>query len=163
MGLLHWLLAASAASIVQASNSLRTFENTNIQRTIELGGSLTHVTTTYAFKALGSLGPNVYTLALSDLDDTRTSWFDVKLKGSTENVKVEKYGFNPKRCVGLIARLRLFYGYGMWTCMLTFMLQLDTAMPIYIPSSYRPWQRMRLPRLSLIPFLHTPLSHSQLL
>jgi oligosaccharyltransferase complex subunit alpha (ribophorin I) len=109
MGLVHWLLAASAASLVQASNSLRTFENTNIQRTIELGGSLTHVTTTYAFKALGSLGPNVYTLALSELDHARTSLFDVKLKGSTEDVKVEKYGFNPKRFVVSINALPDFY------------------------------------------------------
>lgn len=76
---------------------MRSFENTNVQRTIELGGSLTHVTTTFAIKAVGELGPNVYTLALSELDEKRTALFDVKLKGSKEELKLEKFGFNAKR------------------------------------------------------------------
>lgn len=99
MIVLHWLLAASSAALAAAaSSSIRTFENTNVQRTIELGGSLTHVTTTFTLKALGALGPNVYTLAMSELDHSRTSIFDVKLKGSTDELKLDEFGFNPKRC-----------------------------------------------------------------
>jgi oligosaccharyltransferase complex subunit alpha (ribophorin I) len=97
MMILHWLLAASSAALAAASSSIRTFENTNVQRTIELGGSLTHVTTIFTVKAVGALGPNVYTLALSELDHARTSIFDVKLKGSTEELKVDEFGYNPKR------------------------------------------------------------------
>ncbi|KIM19466.1 hypothetical protein M408DRAFT_47828, partial [Serendipita vermifera MAFF 305830] len=98
MGFIHWLLAAAltAHSAQCASTSMRSFENTNVQRTIELGGSLTHVTTTFAIKALGELGPNVYTLALSELDEEKTALMDVKLKGSKETLKLEKFGFNQK-------------------------------------------------------------------
>ncbi|PVG00015.1 Ribophorin I [Serendipita vermifera] len=99
MTILHWLLAASAAftvNVAALATPLRTFENTNVQRTIELGGSLTHVTTTFAIKALGEGGPNIYTLALSELDQGRASMFDVKLKGSKENLKVNKFGPTSK-------------------------------------------------------------------
>jgi len=95
--LLHWLLAASSAALVAASSSARTFENTNVQLTIELGGSLTHVTTIFTVKALGELPPYVYTLALSELDYARTSTLDVKLKGSAEELKIEELGYNTKR------------------------------------------------------------------
>jgi Ketopantoate reductase PanE/ApbA len=100
MGLIHWLLAAAltAHTATCTSTSIRSFENTNVQRMIRLGGSLTHVTTTFAGKALRGLGPNVYTLALSELDQKRTALFDVELKGSKEELKLEKFGFNAKRC-----------------------------------------------------------------
>jgi oligosaccharyltransferase complex subunit alpha (ribophorin I) len=102
MTILRWLLAATAAftlNVAALETPIRTFENTNIQRTIELGGSLTHVTTTFAIKALGDRGPNVYTLALSELEHERTSLIDVKLKGSKEKLKVEKFGYADKRSV----------------------------------------------------------------
>lgn len=103
MIVLRWLLAASSAALsayAATSTSLRTFENTNVQRTIELSGSLTHVTTTFTIKALGALGPNVYTLALSEMDHARTSMLDVKLKGAKEDLKVSEFGYNPKRLEG---------------------------------------------------------------
>ncbi|KAG8830547.1 dolichyl-diphosphooligosaccharide--protein glycosyltransferase subunit 1 [Serendipita sp. 399] len=99
MRFLQWLLAASstAITVLAAGPSLtRSFENTNVQRTIELGGSLTHVTTTFAIKALGTTGSNVYTFALSEIDQERTSLFEVKLKGGTQELKVKKLGFDAK-------------------------------------------------------------------
>ncbi|KAG8777234.1 dolichyl-diphosphooligosaccharide--protein glycosyltransferase subunit 1 [Serendipita sp. 407] len=99
MRLLQWLLAASSTALtVLAAGPThnRSFENTNVQRTIELGGSLTHVTTTFAIKALDTTGPNVYTFALSKLDQDKTSLFEVKLKGNTEELKVKKLGFDAK-------------------------------------------------------------------
>ena len=93
------LLALWSSSVALADITLRTFENVNVQRTIQLGGALTHVTTTYTVRALGELGPNVYTLALSELDQGRTSLFEVNLKGATNKdlLQVTNHGFNPKR------------------------------------------------------------------
>jgi oligosaccharyltransferase complex subunit alpha (ribophorin I) len=95
---LLWVLWS--ASLGLANTTLRTFENVNVQRTIQLGGALTHVTTIYTVRALGELGPNVYTFALSELDAGRISLFDVKLKGAanTDPLQVTNHGFNPKRC-----------------------------------------------------------------
>ncbi|KAG8823306.1 dolichyl-diphosphooligosaccharide--protein glycosyltransferase subunit 1 [Serendipita sp. 401] len=107
MRLLQWLLAASSTALtVLAAGPThnRSFENTNVQRTIELGGSLTHVTTTFAIKALDTTGPNVYTFALSKLDQDKTSLFEVKLKGNTEELKVKKLGFDAKRFAVKFAR-----------------------------------------------------------
>jgi oligosaccharyltransferase complex subunit alpha (ribophorin I) len=94
---LFWALWS--ASLALADATLRTFENVNVHRTIQLGGALTHVTTTYTVRALGELGPNVYTFALSELDQDRTSLFEVKLKGATtkDPLHVTNHGFNPKR------------------------------------------------------------------
>ena len=92
------LSALWSASLALASATLRTFENVNVQRTIQLGGALTHVTTTYTVRALGELGPNVYTFALSELDQGRTSVFEVKLKGANHKdpLQVTNHSFNPK-------------------------------------------------------------------
>jgi oligosaccharyltransferase complex subunit alpha (ribophorin I) len=93
------LWALCSASLVLADATLRTFENVNVQRTIQLGGALTHVTTTYTVRALGELGPNIYTFAFSKLDQRRISLFDVKLKGATNKdpLQLTNHGFNPKR------------------------------------------------------------------
>lgn len=85
----------AATTNAASSSSRHLFENTNIQRTVELGGSLTHVTTTIAVKALGHGGPNVYELALSELEHQRTALLEVKLKGGAQNLAVEKHGFDP--------------------------------------------------------------------
>lgn len=97
------LWASWSASLALAGATLRTFENVNVQRNIQLGGALTHVTTTYTVRALGELGPNVYTFALSELDQGRTSLFEVKLKGATKNdpLQVTDHGFHPKRSASL--------------------------------------------------------------
>ena len=95
--LLLW--ASWSVSLALADATLRTFENVNVQRTIQLGGALTHVTATYTVRALGELGPNVYTFALSELDQGRTSLLEVKLKGANNKdlLQVTNHGFNPKR------------------------------------------------------------------
>lgn len=92
-----WLLAALAVLSVNGNNKPRTFENTNIQRTVELGGSLTHVTTTFAVRALGSSGPSKYTFALSEKERSRNSLFEVRVKGNSLVLPVEKSGFDDKR------------------------------------------------------------------
>lgn len=95
--LLLWPLWS--VSLALADVTLRSFENLNIQRTIQLGGALTHVTTIYTIRALGELGPNVYTFALSELDHGRTSLFEVVIKGTNNKdpLQVTNHDFNPKR------------------------------------------------------------------
>lgn len=73
-----FLLLCLAAPSLSASS--QAFENTAIVRTVELDGSLVHVTTTYAIKALEA-GSQVYTIALSDEEWLKTSWLQPKVKG----------------------------------------------------------------------------------
>jgi len=61
------------------------FENSAIVRTFELGGSLVHVTTTYAIRALEP-GVKTYTIALSPAEREKISWLEVRLK--EKNVKL---------------------------------------------------------------------------
>ncbi|KAG1754033.1 Ribophorin I [Suillus paluster] len=73
------LVSALAPSFSLAGLS---FENTAIVRTIELGGSLVHVSTTYAVKALEP-GQTTYQIALSKAERAKTSWLEAKVKGRT--------------------------------------------------------------------------------
>ena len=68
--------------------SCQSFENTAIVRSVELGGSLVHVTTTYAAKALEP-NVNTYTIALGNSEIEKTSWLDVKIKGQEETLEKE--------------------------------------------------------------------------
>lgn len=76
------------------------FENTAIVRTVELGGSLVHVTTTYAVKALED-GSRTYTIALGEHEREKTSWLDVKLKGESEQLALEEFEKLGERYVEL--------------------------------------------------------------
>lgn len=78
------VLSVLLAAVAVACQS---FENTAVVRTIELGGSLVHVTTTYAAKALES-DTSFYTIALSEDEIDKTSWLDVKVKGQQTPLKV---------------------------------------------------------------------------
>jgi oligosaccharyltransferase complex subunit alpha (ribophorin I) len=78
------------------------FENTAIVRSIELGGSLVHVSTTYAVKALQP-GQTTYQIVLSNSERAATSWFDVKVKGQTVPLEVAELGEDELRCVGSCA------------------------------------------------------------
>ncbi|KAF8914591.1 oligosaccharyl transferase alpha subunit [Mucidula mucida] len=69
------------------SAACQSFENTAIVRTVELGGSLVHVTTTYAAKALEP-DTSVYTIALGDAEIEKTSWLDVKIKGQQQALEI---------------------------------------------------------------------------
>lgn len=61
---------------------------------MELGGSLVHVTTTFAAKALQP-NANVYTVALGDDEVSKTSWLELKIKGQTEPLEVKGHGVDP--------------------------------------------------------------------
>ncbi|KAH7929440.1 Ribophorin I [Leucogyrophana mollusca] len=67
------------------------FENTAIVRTVELGGSLVHVSTTYAVRALEP-GQTVYQIALGKDEREKTSWIEAKVKGQQTSLKVEELG-----------------------------------------------------------------------
>lgn len=82
-------------SFVYAEHS---FENTAIVRTVDLGGSLVHVTTTYAVKALED-DSSIYTIALGENEQMKTSWIQAKMKGETAPLQLEKFGLNHNKCV----------------------------------------------------------------
>jgi len=67
------------------------FENTAIVRTIELGGSLVHVSTTYAVKALEP-GQTVYHVALGRDEREKTSWVEAKVKGQAQPLEIVDLG-----------------------------------------------------------------------
>ena len=89
------LLGLLVPALVSAEHS---FENTAIVRTVELGGSLVHVTTTYAVKALED-GSSVYTIALGEQEHAHTSWLEAKLKGQTDRLPLEDFGYHQGRYV----------------------------------------------------------------
>jgi oligosaccharyltransferase complex subunit alpha (ribophorin I) len=84
------------------------FENTAIVRTTELGGSLVHVSTTYAIKALEQ-DAKIYTIALSEDEVKRSSWLEIKLKSTGAVLPVTNHGLDPDQYVStyLVATLRL--------------------------------------------------------
>ncbi|KAG6331749.1 hypothetical protein ID866_7343 [Astraeus odoratus] len=67
------------------------FENTAIVRTVDLGGSLVHVSTTYAIKALEH-DQTVYHIALSNAEKERTSWIQAKIKGQAKPLAITDLG-----------------------------------------------------------------------
>lgn len=81
-----WGIAASVL-LSALSVACQSFENTAIVRTVELGGSLVHVTTTFAAKALKS-GADVYTIALDDEQVDKTSYLDVRVKSDSNDLKL---------------------------------------------------------------------------
>ncbi|KDQ64495.1 hypothetical protein JAAARDRAFT_166801 [Jaapia argillacea MUCL 33604] len=82
------LCSLLAVDLVWAAHS---FENTAIVRTVELGGSLVHVTTTYAIKSLEA-GSSRYTIALGRDEHQKTSWLEVRLKGQQAALPFERHG-----------------------------------------------------------------------
>ena len=86
------LLAPSLASLGTS------FENTAIVRTVELGGSVIHVTTTYAIRALEA-GSKVYTIALGTEEMQKTSWLEAKIKGQQSTLAVSGHRFDPNKYV----------------------------------------------------------------
>ncbi len=88
VGLLSPLIASAEHS----------FENTAIVRTVELAGSLVHVTTTYAVKALED-DSSIYTIALGEDEQKKTSWIQARLKGQSVPLELENFGFSPRTYV----------------------------------------------------------------
>jgi len=85
-----FLLAASAFA------SSQSFGNTAIVRTIELGGSVVHITTTYAIKSQED-GLKTYTVALGRDDKEKTSWLEAKVKGEKAALQVKEHAFDADR------------------------------------------------------------------
>lgn len=92
------LLCLLIPSFAAASSPF--FENSAIVRTVDLGGSLVHVTTTYAAKALNP-GAKGYIVALSPDEDKKTSFMEVREKGSKTPLAVEYMGVDDARSVSL--------------------------------------------------------------
>ena len=80
------------AVLVSAEHS---FENTAVVRTVELGGALAHVTTTYAVKALED-DSSIYTISLGEFEGARTSYIQARMKGQTGLLELEQFGHNSK-------------------------------------------------------------------
>lgn len=87
-----FLLAALQPWLALAEHS---FENTAIVRTVELGGALVHVTTTYAIKSLED-GSSIYTLAIPQDEHQKTSWLEVKIKGQSTILPLQLVGDDTK-------------------------------------------------------------------
>lgn len=74
------LLFAHLATTAQAISPV--FENSGIVRSVELGGSLTSTSTTYAVKALKD-DANAYIITMSEDEFAVTSFVSAKIKGQT--------------------------------------------------------------------------------
>jgi hypothetical protein len=83
------------SSVLASSHS---FENTAIVRTIDLGGSVVHVTTTYAIKALED-GLKTYTVALGKEEKAKTSWLEVTVKGERKALAIKEHEIDDKKYV----------------------------------------------------------------
>lgn len=90
MGLSLLLLAVPSFAAVAQS-----FENSAIVRAVDLGGSLVHITTTYAVKALQP-NSNIYTIALGKDEVDKTSWLEVKVKGQQDSLSVTHNGLDEQ-------------------------------------------------------------------
>ncbi|KAL5527772.1 hypothetical protein ACEPAG_6573 [Sanghuangporus baumii] len=86
-------------SFVLAEHS---FENTAIVRTVELAGSLVHIRTTFAAKALET-GAMIYAFSLGKEDGERTSFLEARLKGDQETLEIQHFGLNKQSNVYLYA------------------------------------------------------------
>ena len=89
------LLFLSVTSVLASSHS---FENTAIVRTVELGGSVVHVTTTYAIKALKD-GLKTYTVTLGRDEKAMTSWLQATVKGQKTILPVKEHPFDSNKYV----------------------------------------------------------------
>ncbi|KZS91219.1 Ribophorin I [Sistotremastrum niveocremeum HHB9708] len=86
--LLSCLLSVSWAT----KGNILSFENTAIVRTVELGGSLVAVTTTYAIQAVTG-DTSEYIVALSEAEHGVTSWIEATLKGSVDPLQLKPLGY----------------------------------------------------------------------
>jgi oligosaccharyltransferase complex subunit alpha (ribophorin I) len=98
MALRSWLrlpvLALATLSCTLVSAASHSFENTAIVRTVDLGGSLVSVTTTYAIRALDD-GAQKYVVSLGEKEAESISWFEAKLKGQSNPLPVKSGLLDP--------------------------------------------------------------------
>jgi len=88
----YWL-CLSTVVLGLTSHSWASFENMGVARSIDLGGSLVHTTTTYNVKALED-GSNVYVFALTEKEQEMTSWMEAKVKGQSAPLSLENHGLS---------------------------------------------------------------------
>ena len=81
------VLALATLSLTLVSALPLSFENTAVVRTVDLGGSLVYVTTTYAVRALDD-GAEQYIVTLGEKEAQSVSWFEAKLKGQSAPLTV---------------------------------------------------------------------------
>lgn len=93
-----WPTILLISGVVSALASSQSFENTAIVRTVELGGSVVHVTTTYAIKSLTGAS-NIYTIAISHDEREHTSWLEAKVKGQQQSLPTQERAFDPTKYV----------------------------------------------------------------
>jgi len=99
MALRSWLrlpvlaLATLSCTLVSATSS-HSFENTAIVRTVDLGGSLVSVTTTYAIRALDD-GAQKYVVSFGEKEAESIGWFEAKLKGQRNPLPVKSGLLDP--------------------------------------------------------------------
>jgi oligosaccharyltransferase complex subunit alpha (ribophorin I) len=91
-----WLSLLLFLSVTSALASSQSFENTAIVRTVELGGSIVHVTTTYAVKALED-GLKTYTVTLGRDEKAKTSWLQATVKGQKTVLPVRERPFDSNK------------------------------------------------------------------
>lgn len=92
---LSFLLLGTLLAPALSVSAEHSFENTAIVRTVELGGALVHVTTTYAVRALED-DSSIYTIALGEEEQKKASWIQAKMKGQTTPLELEHFGFSPR-------------------------------------------------------------------
>lgn len=88
----HILLLTLLSITTTCSAEEAAFENTAIVRTAELGGSIVHVTTTYAIKSLAN-GQDVYTVAFPRRERDASSFLEVKVKGQKDPLEIRERPF----------------------------------------------------------------------
>lgn len=89
----HILLVAVFSLATSCTAAEQTaFENTAIVRNAELGGSIVHVTTTYAIKSLGD-DQDVYTVTFPRKERDATSFLEVTVKGKKSPLEIREKPF----------------------------------------------------------------------
>ena len=89
------VLFSLLCSLLLSVYAENTFENSAVVRTVELAGSLVHVRTTFAAKALET-GAKVYAFALGREDGEKTSYLQARIKGEQEPLEVQHFGLSPQ-------------------------------------------------------------------
>lgn len=85
-----WNFPLILSVFIHTAFSLPSFENTVILRTIELGGSVVHVTTSYTIRALED-EQKVFTVVLGRDEKAKTSWVEAKVKGQKEPLELKEH------------------------------------------------------------------------
>lgn len=95
----------------------QSFENSAIVRTVDLGGALVHVATTFAAKALQS-DSKTYTIALSETEISKTSWLEVRIKGKDDMLPVTTRGLDEEQLVTLLEIPLVYFPSVVATCLM---------------------------------------------